>query len=104
MLCATIREIKNLDSLLDASTFKIVTYVDSSACESCAIAAALQISIASKYLLYLLDGREGEKPEPLLPASYKKKEIVKKECYGKAIGRQRILARQIPLQKWVDVY
>jgi len=60
MLCATIREIKNLDSLLDASTFKIVTYVDSSACESCAIAAALQISIVSKYLLYLLDGREGE--------------------------------------------
>jgi hypothetical protein len=37
------REIKNLDSLLAASTFKIVTYVDSSACENCAITAALQI-------------------------------------------------------------
>ena len=37
------REIKNLDSLLDASVFKVVTYVDSSACENCAITAALQI-------------------------------------------------------------
>jgi hypothetical protein len=37
------REIKDLDSLLAASTFKIVTYVDSSACENCAITAALQI-------------------------------------------------------------
>jgi hypothetical protein len=37
------REIKNLDSLINASAFKIVTYVDSSACENCAITAALQI-------------------------------------------------------------